>query len=166
MISMIRRYGRLQAKSALLSVAVMGCCMMPSLQAQGPYPTGCYTFPNYSQCHPTQGGSCSHYLNNVTPVGLGAYYGWTTTTCCGTYIWTPQFYEGACEFAELWDPAAVKQLLALSKDSQVMIPSCDGFIRRAPSLTTTPIEPSPMSPEPTFGTEKISFDLDSPTRQR
>jgi hypothetical protein len=53
MISMIRRYGRLQAKSALLSVAVMGCCMMPSLQAQGPYPTGCYTFPNYSQCHPT-----------------------------------------------------------------------------------------------------------------
>jgi|GEM_PF-6872233 len=165
---MIGRYGRLQAKSILLSLAsvtIFGFCMTPSLQAQGDYPQGCFTSPQYSQCIPPE-GSCSHYVTNVTPQLEGWFYGWTTTSCCGYYIWTPQYNEGECDTAEFRDPAAVKQLLALSKDRQVMIASCDGFIRRAPFPTTTPPEPPQMTREPTFATEKTSFDLDIPKRQR
>ena len=82
------------------------------------------------------------------------------------YIWTPEANEGSCETGELRNPAAVEHLLELSKNSQVMVASCDGFIRRAPFRTASSMEPSPMSVQRPFATEKLSLIVGTPTREK
>ena len=110
--------------------------------------------------------SCSHYVWNVTPAEAGDYWIWTTMSCCGYYLWTPEANEGSCETGELRNPAAVEHLLELSKNSQVMVASCDGFIRRAPFRTASSMEPSPMSVQRPFATEKLSLIVGTPTREK
>lgn len=96
-------------------------------------PNGCYTTWTQQQC-PIPNGSCSKIVYYATPtVGYGWVYIWQNTTCCGDIVQIPYDFVDQCLVTQLRDPVGAEKLVALSKQMDLLIPGCDGYLRRLPA---------------------------------
>lgn len=119
---------------SMLTLCFVALACRPSALAQEP--SGCYTAVTYTQCVPPE-GSCSTYMNTAKPTTYGADYVWVQAPCCGYEVWVPVQFIGECYSTELRDPDTVNRLAVLSKTTNVLIASCDGYIRHL--LPQTPV---------------------------
>jgi hypothetical protein len=122
----------------ILSILII--CTSQSLVGQGQYPEGCFN-PQYVACY--YAGCLSSYFTGVRTANGGSSYSWTLKPCCGQQYWVPLAYQGTCFSAELKTPEIEKRLLERAQKTEVLVASCDGYIRPLPHVVFTekPIPP-------------------------
>src|SRR5215472_6303118 len=94
------------------------------------YPQGCYSYAQYQQCIVPSGNSCSTQVFTATPVLTGYWYFWIETSCCGEVTFISETSYGPCASAELRTPEIQKHLFEQTQKTEVLIASCDGYMRR------------------------------------
>lgn len=115
--------------SDILAVVFAIACIAPlPLSAQSNPPSGCYGGAAYQSCQTPQ-GSCSTQIYTAPPTTSGWSYVWVPVTCCDYNTWKIETYEDFCLSAELREPETLKRLAALSKESDLLVASCDGYLR-------------------------------------
>jgi hypothetical protein len=112
------------------------------------YPQGCYSYAQFQQCV-VPGRSCSRQVYQAVPVETGYWYFWIESSCCGGVIFLPQVNQGLCLSAELRTPDIQKHLFEHAQKTEVLVASCDGYMRRLPRVFITD---KPIPPKPVLGT--------------
>lgn len=115
---------RCQRVFVVISVIGTWLALLPCAVAQ------CAVGSNESLCSQE---SCSSNRAIFTPIlewgSPGIVPEMAPVYCCGTYNSTLVGYSGFCYYAELRDPKVQEQLVELSQESSIYVPTCDGWLR-------------------------------------
>jgi hypothetical protein len=111
---------------AALAVAVATICVAPR-SASAQY---CFSEQYFKTCSAT----CNTIIVAADIVAYGYNYKWIPENCCGHPVYVPGPQLGTCQIGELSEPETAKRLLALSKQDNLLVASCDGYLRPLPSL--------------------------------
>jgi hypothetical protein len=134
--------------------------LIPRIASAQGSPQGCYGSLQQVSCS-TPGTSCSGSITTATPTTYGTSYAWNQRSCCGEQFWVPMEWLGTCYSAELRTPEIRKHLFERGQKSELLVASCDGYLRQLPHVvfTETPVPPKRWSADlstlgPTFTESK------------
>jgi len=135
---------------------LIACAVPQATSAQEP-PQGCYSSLELRACS----YECPTLTYIATPVLYGYSYVWVQYNCCGTQIYLPYTNQGSCSTAELRRPEIQKSLLERAQKTEVLVASCDGYMRQLPHVV---IREKPVAPRPLWiDDQRISLPDLNPT---
>ncbi len=97
---------------------------------------------------PVNTASCNTVVYSAQQVASGYTYYWQQRPCCGTNVYLPYYNLGGCLSAELKSPEIRERLFKRAQKEDVLVASCDGYLRLLPHLamTSSPVPPPASKP--------------------
>jgi len=132
-----------------LSIFVVSSCVLTKTMSAQSEPQGCFSSLSAQYCPATGGASCNTVVYSAQSVASGYTYYWQQRPCCGGTVYLPYYNLGGCLSAELKSPEIRERLFKRAQKEDVLVASCDGYLRLLPHLAMTSAPVPPPASKPT-----------------